>query len=199
MHKPAQTSVDLHPLIASRWSPRAFDDGRPIPPEAAAAMMEAARWAPSCFGAEPWRFVFCDKEKDSAAWEKALACLAEANRKWAKNAPLLVVAFAQTHFDHNGKPNRHCAYDAGAASFSLVMEAEHRGLRCHQMGGFDTSAMCAALGAPEGFDCLSVIAVGVQAEARTLPDDLREREESARARLPAGETFFGGFWGKPGF
>lgn len=196
MHKPAQTRAPIHPLLASRWSPRAFDGNKPVPEETRTAMAEAARWAPSCFGAEPWRFVFCDKYANPEAWQRMLECLAEGNRQWAKNAPLFVLVCAARVFARDGSPNRHGGYDSGAAAFSLTLEAEHRGLRCHQMGGFDGKAAATAFNVPETYECMSVVAIGEQADASRLENDLRERENAERARAAPEENVFDGEWGR---
>jgi len=196
MHKPAETSATIHPLLASRWSPRCFDEGADTPPEIFQSLKEAARWAPSCYGAEPWRFVFCDRAENREAWDALLAALAEPNQAWAKNAQLLVLVCAETHFEHNGKPNRHCQYDAGAAAILLVLEAENQGLRCHQMGGFDPAKAADAMKVPEGFECMSVIAVGAQSsDLRQLPKEMQERENAPRSRQPLETRFFNGEWG----
>ena len=50
MKKPATTAVKIDELIASRWSPRAFDPEFLINDETVKALFEAARWAPSCYG-----------------------------------------------------------------------------------------------------------------------------------------------------
>ena len=193
MKKPAPAPI--HPLLAERWSPRAFDAEAVLSEAEMSALAQAARWAPSCYGAEPWAFVFCPRG-DSGAWEKALECLAPPNQAWAKNAALLILACAQTHFAHNNKPNRHCGYDSGAAVFSLVLQAEAMGWRCHQMGGFDADKARAAFSVPDGFECMAFAAVGRQAAAATLPDDLRAREEAGRKRRDLRENFFRGDWGR---
>lgn len=78
MHrKPAQTSVEISGLIAERWSPRAFAADRPVSRRDLTALMEAARWAPSCFNDQPWRFIVCDKFSDGEAWQIALSAVAE--------------------------------------------------------------------------------------------------------------------------
>lgn len=195
MDKPAQTSAPIHPLIAARWSPRSFNSNQGVGAEARTALAEAARWTPSCFGAEPWGFVFCDRDTDAGAWQKAHDCLMEGNQQWAKNAPLLVLACAAKVFAHNGKPNRHGAYDCGAAVFALVLEAEHQGLRCHQMAGFDADAARAAFAVPEEFECMAFIAIGKQTDAGRLEPSLKERELSERTRRPLQEGFFIGKWG----
>lgn len=197
-HKPAQTSAPIHPLLASRWSPRAFSP-QPVDVETVAAMAEAARWTPSCFGAEPWRFVICNKEKNFPAWEKAFACLADGNKLWTKNAQLLVLICAEKAFADGGE-NRHSRYDTGAAAFAWTIEAENQGLRCHQMGGFDAEAAQNAFGVPDGFECLAMLAAGYQADAGVLEsDELRARETAPRKRRPPEESFFDGAWGKSGF
>ena len=194
MKKPSPDPI--HSLLAARWSPRAFNPGGG--PDAAQLpdLANAARWAPSCFGAEPWFFVFCHRPSNPDAWDKAQTCLLPGNQSWAKNAPLLVLVCAETHFAHNGKPNRHHAYDSGAAAFSLVLQAEAMGFRCHQMGGFDPDKARAEFRVPDGCDCVAMIAVGEQLGADALPDDLREREQAPRKRKPLAENFFNGEWGK---
>ena len=185
MQKPAQTSQPIAPLLANRWSPCAFDPQKPVSAAAVDALCEAARWAPSCYGAQPWRFVVCNKAENETAWERALACLAPPNQEWAKNAPVLVVVCAATRFERNGKPNAHHAYDAGAAAFAMVLQAEALGLRAHQMGGFSADVARAAFAVPAGFVCLAMLAAGWQAPASALPTpQLQAREAAARERLP---------------
>jgi len=198
MKKPASTSQPIHPLLAERWSPRAFDPACGVGSDEIAALLEAARWAPSSFGEEPWGYVVCDRATNPEAWEKLFGCLVEGNQGWAKNAPLLILSVGRKEFGRNGKPNRHWAHDTGAATLSLVLQAEALGLRAHQMSGFDAGAAAAAFGVPEGHECLSVIAVGKQAEADTLEDGaMADRERAERTRKPLGELFFDGNWGEP--
>ena len=194
MQKPA--TAPIHPLLAERWSPRAFAPDAVFSKDELTALAEAARWTPSCFGAEPWFLIFCDRGSDAESWQKALDCLAPPNQLWAKNSALLVVVCAERNFAHNGKPNRHFGYDSGAAGFSLTLQAEALGWRCHQMGGFDAERARSTFSIPEGCECMTFIAVGKQTEAAALPDDLRAREEAPRKRKDLEENFFRGSWGK---
>jgi nitroreductase len=88
----AQTSVPIDPVLARRWSPRAFDTNRGVSRTQLAALLEAARWAPSCNGDEPWRYLIWDRSRDSAGWQKAFDCLSDNNKKWVKNVPLLMLS-----------------------------------------------------------------------------------------------------------
>lgn len=196
-HKPATTLAPIHEIIARRWSCRAFDAAKPVTRSQILALMEAARWAPSCFGDEPWRFVIWDRNSNAAAWEKAFACLGEWNQNWVKHAPVLVLVTANTLFRRNGKPNAWGQYDSGAAAENLCLQAVSMGLMAHQMGGFDADRTRREFGIPEQFTCMAMIAVGYQGEPTLLDDELRELELAPRARTPLGEHFYEGGWGSP--
>lgn len=196
MHsKPADTSAPIHDIIRNRWSPRSFDPHKPIAGQTLTALLEAARWAPSCFNDQPWRFIVCRKQEDEAAWNTLLNCLGEKNQLWAKNAPVLILTAAMHHFDHNDKPNRWAAFDTGAASVSLCLQASALGLATHQMGGFDAELCRQGFRLPESCTPMSVIAIGYQAEAGLLPDDLKRTELGERTRKPLNERFYFGSWG----
>jgi nitroreductase len=117
----AVTAVAIDDLLARRWSPRAYDEARRVSREQIAALLEAARWAPSCNGDEPWRYLIWDRARDPAGFQKAFDCLSENNRKWVKNVPLLLLSCAGSTFAHNGKPNRWAQHDTGAASVCLAL------------------------------------------------------------------------------
>src|SRR3954468_19560502 len=117
--KPAVTKTAIHELLAKRWSTRAFA-AKPVTHEQLAALLEAARWAPSCNGDEPWRYLVWDRGRDADGWQKAYECLSENNRKWCKNVPVLMLSCAGSIFGHSGKPNRYAQHDTGAADLSLA-------------------------------------------------------------------------------
>lgn len=195
--KIALTSQVIHDLIARRWSPRAFDKNKPVNREQLKALLEAARWAPSCFGDEPWRYLVWDRKHDQASWQKAFECLAKGNQVWVKNAPLLFASIAGSQFARNGKPNRWGQHDTGAASANLVLQAVALGLAAHQMGGFDADMLREKFAIPAGYTPMAMIAVGYQADADILEGEIKERELAPRARKPLAETFFEGTWGVP--
>jgi len=195
--KTAVTRESIHELIARRWSPRAFDPGRPVSRAELLSLLEAARWAPSCFGDEPWSYVVTDRFDDENLWQRCLDCLAEKNQLWARNAPILMIAVADSRFRTNGKPNRWAQYDTGAASENLCLQATALGMAAHQMGGFDQQKARETFHVPEQFTPMAMIAVGYQADPENAPDDFREAELAPRARRPLGENCFKGKWAVP--
>ena len=93
MDKPADNDHPIHDLLRRRWSPRAFDS-RALPPAQVRSLLEAARWAPSSYNRQPWRFLIAARE-DADEFARMLGCLVPGNRVWAGDAPLLVLAVAQ--------------------------------------------------------------------------------------------------------
>ena len=197
LEKKAVTRVAIADLLARRWSPRAFDAARPVTRDQLIALLEAARWAPSCNGDEPWRFLIWDRITDSAGWQRAYDCLAEGNRKWAVNAPVLMLSCAGSIFGHNGKPNRYAQYDTGMAAMSLCVQAVALGLVVHQMGGFDADKARTTFAIPAEYTPLAMIAVGYQAEVSVLPEDFKVKELAPRQRKPLAECFYSDTWGMP--
>jgi nitroreductase len=191
----AETSVSIHDLLARRWSPRAFDPARPVAREQLAAILEAGRWAPSCNGDEPWRYLIFDRRRDPEGWQKAFDCLSENNRKWVKNVPLLMLSCAGSIFRHSGKPNRYGQHDTGAASVCMALQAVALGLVIHQMGGYDAAKARAAFAIPEEYTPMAMIAVGYQSEPETIDDDeTRKKELRPRQRQALNQVFFEGQW-----
>lgn len=193
--KTATTTVPIDTLIAQRWSPRAFDETKAVNENTLLALLEAARWAPSCFGEEPWRFVVTNRGQDEATWEKMLGCLVEKNQLWAKHAPVLMLVCSINTFSHNGNANRWSQYDTGAASENLCLQAGSMGLNAHQMGGFDVDKARDTFGIPNDVEIMAAIAVGYHGAMESLHEDFQGAEEAERERKPLGERFFAGQWG----
>lgn len=194
--KPAITQVAIADLIAQRWSPRAIDPDQPVSHDQLLALLEAARWAPSCFGDQPWRYLVWDRFRDPAGWRQAFDCLAEGNQLWVKNAPILLLAVAAPNFGHNDQPNRWGQYDTGAASENLCLQATALGLVAHQMGGFDPEAAKARFNIPADHVGMAMIAVGHPGAIELLPQALAEKEQAPRSRKPLAQLAFEGRWGQ---
>jgi nitroreductase len=187
-----------HPIEAAirrRWSPRSFQD-RPVPAGALHSLLEAARWAASCFNAQPWHFIIARKDEDAVAHEKLFGCLSTNNQGWAGRAPVLMLAVARNVFPGDGRPNRHAWYDTGAAVANMAVQAGPLGLQIHSMAGFDAAKAREAFAIPEDFDPIAAIAVGYPGPADALPEALKARETAPRQRRKLEEfAFFGGWRG----
>jgi nitroreductase len=179
--KTAATAAPLHPLLAERWSPRAFDTQHELTDDSLTALLEAARWAPSASNTQPWRFAVA--LRGTAEHAALLEALAPGNRLWAHAASALVVAAAETVGpDRATRP--WAFYDTGQAVAHLSVQAQADGLAVHQMGGFDRDAVERVLACDEHVVPLVVLAVGSRDDAHQLAEPLAAREAAARERLP---------------
>jgi len=184
MRKTASTTVPVHPLLAERWSPRGFDQAHEIGDEALAALLEAARWAPSAGNSQPWRFLVT--RRGEPAHDRLFAALAPGNQAWAGAASALILVAARTAGD-DGRPQPWALYDTGQAVAALVTQAQADGLSVHQMGGFDTGAVRTELGLGEDLTPVVVVAVGRHDTEAGLPEPLATREAAPRTRHPVSD------------
>lgn len=191
MNKPADNGHPLHDLLRDRWSPRSFSQ-RPVEPEKIASLFEAARWSPSGANLQPWKFLFVTRN-ESSAYDRLVATLTERNQQWASTVPLLILAVAQ-RVAEDGRENPWSHYDLGQSVAHLTMEAVALGLAAHQMGGFDIEKARAAFGIPDGFDPITVVAVGYAGDPESLPEEFRERERAPRSRQTIEEFVFDSEW-----
>ncbi len=196
LEKPAATSVPIHDLMTRRWSPRAFDANRPVSRAQLASLLEAARWAPSCNGVEPWRYLIWDRARDPEGFQRAFDCLSDSNKRWVQYVPLLLLSIASPDLLGGGRPNRYTQHDTGMATVCLTLQAVALGLAAHQMAGFDAEKARVAFSIPADCTPMAMIAVGYQASPDVLDDETKKKELTARARKPLGERFFEGGWGK---
>jgi nitroreductase len=182
----------VHDLIRGRWSPRAFSN-RTVERDKLLTMLEASRWAASCFNEQPWSFIIATKN-EPAEYDRLLSCLVEFNQSWAQSAQVLMLSVAKLHFDNNGKENRHAFHDVGAASCNLTTQAMALDLFVHQMAGFDGEKARSLFGIPEEWEPVAMMAIGYLGDPQTLPESLREQELTPRIRKPLTEFIFTGKW-----
>ncbi|KKN50792.1 hypothetical protein LCGC14_0629100 [marine sediment metagenome] len=197
IEKPADTEQKIEKILAERWSGRAYDPTTPVSNEQVTAICEAARWAPSCFGDAPWRYIVWNRHEDEASWQKALECLVPGNQAWAKNASVLILAASVQSFSHNDKPNNWNGYDTGAASVSLCVQASAMGLMSHQMGGFEADKLKTTFAIPDNINLWSMIAIGHPAALDTLDEEQLTQELKARERRPLVSQFYANDWNIP--
>jgi len=169
----------IEPIFLRRWSPRAMT-GAAVSADDLATVFEAARWAPSTYNEQEWRFLYAHRE--GSHWQAFFDLLAEGNRAWCHRAGVLVVVLSHKVFMRNGKPNPVHSFDSGAAFENLALQGCSMGLVVHGMMGFDWRRASDVLRAPAGFVPAAMFAVGRPGDAAELPDALREREKPSGRR-----------------
>jgi nitroreductase len=187
-----------HPILqvlAERWSPYGFDD-RPVAEEDLLSLFEAARWAASSYNEQPWNY-FVATRKNASEFERLLSCLVEANRAWAKAAPVLVLGVVSLRFARNNEDNRAAVHDLGLAAGNLTVEATTRGLSVHQMIGILPDKAREVYQIPEHYDAWTAMAIGYKADPAQLTEALRGRDLAPRRRKPLSEFVFTGQWKQP--
>ncbi len=191
--KQAPTIEGILPVVLERWSPRAFAN-RDVSPADLRKVFEAARWAPSSFNEQPWRFFV--GIRNSSTYSKIASALVPFNQGWALQAPVLILGVAKTKFSHDNSPNLFAAHDLGAATVLITLEAAALGLATHQMAGFDQARAREALAIPETYVIGSVMALGYQGEPATLVEQLQAQEVAPRSRKPLSEIVLSS-WDEP--
>ncbi|MEL6182819.1 MAG: nitroreductase family protein, partial [Myxococcota bacterium] len=159
MKQPAHPTYPLFEPLEQRWSPKTFSR-RPLEPGVLRRLLEAARWAPSCFNEQPWRFIVAARDLDPEGHAALSAVIVDKNRQWAQHAPVLMLSIASMNFARNGRANRWATHDTGQAVASMLVQATTEGLLVHQMGGFDQEAARQRFAIPEGYEPIAAIAVG---------------------------------------
>ena len=185
--------VPQHPVqdfIIDRWSPRALS-GESLQDSELMSLFEAARWAPSSYNNQPWRFIYAKRETEH--WERLFGLLSAWNQAWTKNAAVLVVVLSKKIFDYNGKESKTHRFDTGAAWENLALEASARGLIAHGMEGFDYDAARQTLGVPEEYDVEAMIAIGKPGRKEDLSEEL-QKIETPSDRRPLGEIIMEGLF-----
>jgi len=178
----------INPLILNRWSPRSMK-GEELDDDTIMSLFEAARWVPSSYNNQPWRFIYA--KRNTKYWDKLFDLLAEPNKIWAKNVALLVVVASNKNFEINGKFSITHQYDTGAAWENLALEATSRGLVAHGMQGFDYKKARADLEIPVDFDVMAMMAIGKKGPKENLPSNLQEKE-NPNDRKPLNEIVMEG-------
>jgi nitroreductase len=190
MKKKAETSVPIHPILTDRWSPRSFDPTALISTEDMTALMEAARWAPSSYNFQPWRFII--SRRGDETFQKICEAISGFNQVWAPNASALVAVVVEQKTEGHIYPPI-ALFDTGLAVSQLTIEAHHRGFIVHQMIGFDKEKMNKTFDISGQRDCIVILAIGRQGPPENLPEgQAREREVLPRERNQLSDLIISG-------
>lgn len=181
-------------IFLDRWSPRAFT-GEAIPVETLMSFFEAARWAPSSYNSQPWRFLWA--RRDTPHWPKFFDLLGERNKIWAADAAALIVLVSKSTMVPPGQtepiPSHSHSLDTGAAWENFALQALISGWHTHGMVGFDMERARQVLNVPGEYRVEAAIAVGRRGDPAKLPEAM-QKVEQPNARKPIAETTHeGGF------
>ena len=184
MSTPRHADHPIDKFFLERWSPRSFEPVD-MPDADLMSIFEAARWAPSSYNNQPWRFLYA--KRGSAAWPLLFNLMVPFNQSWTADASVLVVVISNTQFDHNGKPAETHSFDAGAAWQNIALQAWLKGYISHGMQGFDYVKARADLAIPAEFTVEAMIAIGKKGPKEKLPTET-QKSEAPNSRRPLQET-----------
>jgi nitroreductase len=189
---PRRPDHAIDPLFIERWSPRAFT-GEAVPESELLRMFEAARWAPSSYNSQPWRFVYA--VRDTPDWLPFLDLLVPGNRKWAEGAGALVILVSSKLMKTGDglKPSASHSLDTGAASANFQLQAIRQGWHVHGMGGFDKERAVTLLNVPADHQVEAAYAVGRAADPADLTEEQRAKEVPNGRRPITDFAFAGAF------
>ncbi len=162
--------ADCSPLFYTRWSPRAMK-GK-LTKKDLLPLFEAARWAPSAFNVQPWRFIVATGKKK----DEFMDFLVDFNKEWCKNATALVVIISRNNSEYKNKPNPTHSFDTGAAWMSIALEGARRGFVVHGMSGFDYKKVKRVLKISNKFTIEAMFAVGRLGPKTVLPEAISKTE-----------------------
>jgi nitroreductase len=173
----------IESLFVRRWSSRAMS-GEALSEAEILTLFEAARWAPSTYNEQEWRFLYAPRE--TPEWPTFFNLLLEGNRAWCKQAALLSVVVAHKVFQQNGKPNPVHVFDSGLAFENLALQGTSMGLVVHGMAGFDFQKARVDLSVPDDYAVCAMFAVGRPGDPEQLPAKMQELEMPS-GRKPVSE------------
>lgn len=187
----ADCDYEIFALLKQRYSPRTFKEKK-IKKQHLHQLFEAARWAASSNNMQPWRFLYAEKNTD--AYEKMVSCLSDGNKKWATNAPLLMLSVYKEN-NKDGKENFHALHDLGLSLGNMTLQAQYMGIALHHMAGLNWKKAAELFHVPEGFHVTTAIALGYYGgELDKLSEELQAAEMKERNRIPQSEFAFRNSW-----
>ncbi len=120
---------------------------KPIPPELARRIVEAAHLTGSSMNGQPWHFIVVE----DPAMLKQLGALARTGPYIAESALAVVVAIEKTEY---------AVSDASRAIQSMILTAWSEGVASNWVGFFGLDGVKPALGLPASLDVLAIIPFG---------------------------------------
>jgi len=187
MTKRTAETIKVNELFLNRWSPRSYDETAQINDQDLMAIFEAARWAPSSYNDQPWRFIYA--KKNTPSWNALFDLMVPFNQGWAKDASVLIVIVSRNTFEPsekmgNNAPSVTHSFDTGAAWENMALQASILGWVAHGMAGFDYKKAAQVIELPEGWSVEAMVAIGKHVQTK--------RTEEPSGRKPLSELVFEG-------
>ena len=165
--------ADFMDIITQRRTVRRFED-QPVPDDALATVLNAARWAQSWANTQCWEIVVV---RDPAVRKAIEAAVPEGNPalRCIASAPVLLAICGRlgTSGYYKGqavtKFGDWFLFDLGIATQNMALAAHALGLGSVVLGLFDHGQAKAAVGLPEGYELAALMPMGYPAKTPTAP------------------------------
>ena len=149
----------LHPLLATRWSPREFDPSDVVSDAAVESLLEAARWAPSAGNSQPWAFIVARRGEPDH--ERLMQYLTKSSARWASTAGVLIANLSHRFVeDTDWEYSEFSLYDLGQAVAHMSFQAQSLGLHVRQFRAFDRDGLTAEFEVPPHWEVTTMSAIG---------------------------------------
>ena len=169
--------MDLDEIIKKRRAYRSLKKIE-ISKKTVEELAETARFSPSCFNNQPWRYVFVYNEEKLKQMHKALS----KGNEWAKKASMIIAVFAKKEDDCLIYDREYYLFDTGLATSFLVLKATELGLVAHPIAGYSPKKTREILGIPDEMNVISLIIVGKHKDQ--IDPILSEKQRKAEKERP---------------
>ncbi|XP_054153214.1 uncharacterized protein LOC128951932 [Oppia nitens] len=144
--------------------------GQPISDAELGSVFEAAKWAPSAYNVQPWRFVYA--KRNSSRFDEFLRLQDQRNNQWAGKSSALVIVFAANYYQYKGRIQAQIlnAFETGMACMAMLLEASGRGLVAHPIHNYNQTKTRELLNVTEkSHQLLTFVAIGRRADPVNRP------------------------------
>lgn len=180
----------INSIFINRWSPYSMT-GDSITQQELMSLFEAARWAPSSYNTQQWRFIYA--HRNTPEWDTLFNLMVPFNQGWTQNAAALIVIVSRNNFEFNNKFSRSHSFDTGAAWMSLALQASDMGLVAHAMEGFDYDKARADLHIPSDYTVEAMVAIGKPVAFDMLSPEAQKKEVPSNRKKVEEFVFKGTF------
>ncbi|MEF8847556.1 MAG: nitroreductase family protein [Candidatus Thermoplasmatota archaeon] len=169
--------MGLNELLKKRRAYRSLKKTK-ISKKTVVKLAEAARFSPSCFNNQPWRYVFVYNEEKLKQMHEALS----KGNEWAKKASMIIAVFAKKEEDCMIYDREYYLFDTGLATSFLILKATELGFVAHPIAGYSPKKTREILGIPDEMTVISLIIVGKH--KHQIDPLLSEKQRKAEKERP---------------